>query len=575
MATKWAALLFASAAADDLSAFGHWSEEVGDANHNIPYGPDGTFKLHEMFVGAPEGARGGGGTPVLASDEAVPLWGWARGVDKSVTVSLDGAKVATATVKSLGDGNYTWITYLPPQRARYNATLVVESDGGAKATSTLAFGVVVLCSGQSNMGMAVGYRAPHTFYPPGFGPANKTSFSADNGTAENDNAHRYTGRIMIRTNNGKYGLLRGNQWQAVTNESLGAFSAVCWYSGKNFYEAAGLEASGTPLGLIVAAVGGSPIEYWIPPKDPSNPMKNPCENDTPQCDNQLTDSQFWGEYMTKMIAPGVSNVGYKIHLVVWDQAERDTKCPKSLAAYPCMQRYLISSWQQRFNSSFAYVGVQLAGYTGALNNGTGTYGVITADMVYQMRMQQERGCHGVPTPCSVVPTYDFSCSAGSDGGCPYGSVHQPDKPDIGRRVGLLLHQYLRPSTAPRVVEGPRAVSATVSGIANNAYKVELRLEGGSAPFSFRGTRNCTACCNGAHTLDLDVSTDGQTWTNVTGIPTTPLSGSTLSFGVTLPAAPTQVRHTHGAIWAQCALYNAEGLPLFPFDLGISKAQQQQ
>jgi hypothetical protein len=43
-----------------------------------------------------------------------------------------------------------------------------------------------------------------------------------------------------------------------------------------------------------------------------------------------------------------------------DQAERDVKCPVALAAYPCMERYLISSWRKLFNSSFAFVGVCIA-----------------------------------------------------------------------------------------------------------------------------------------------------------------------------------------------------------------------
>ena len=34
-----------------------------------------------------------------------------------------------------------------------------------------------------------------------------------------------------------------------------------------------------------------------------------------------------------------------------------------------MQKYLIASWRKWFNSSFAFVGVQLAGYTAAYKNG--------------------------------------------------------------------------------------------------------------------------------------------------------------------------------------------------------------
>jgi len=266
-------------------------------------------------------------------------------------------------------------------------------------------------------------------------------------------------------------------------------------------------------------------------------------------------------------------VGYKVHAVVWDQAERDTKCPKSTAAYPCLQRYLISSWQQRFNSQFAFVGVQLAGYTAALNNGTGSYPnlSVTADMVYEMRLQQERGCEGVSTPCAVVPTYDLSCSAGEDGGCPYGSVHQPDKPDIGRRVSLQIHKFLLPKSAPAVVEGPRAVKAvaTQSG-SSGSYDVVVTIEGGAAGqgLSLVPTRNCTACCSQPHTVDFDITADGTTYKNVTGVK---LTSSGLSFSVTLPGSPQMLRHTHASIWPQCAVHNKDGLPLFPFALPVSDA----
>ena len=60
---------------------------------------------------------------------------------------------------------------------------------------------------------------------------------------------------------------------------------------------------------------------------------------------------------------------------------------QSTRAYACMQRLLTTSWRERFASPRAvFVAVQLPGYTGALNNGTGRYpGYITAEMVFEMR----------------------------------------------------------------------------------------------------------------------------------------------------------------------------------------------
>ena len=62
-----------------------------------------------------------------------------------------------------------------------------------------------------------------------------------------------------------------------------------------------------------------------------------------------------------------------------------------------MQRELTTSWRKAFQSHQApFVAVQLPGYTGALNNGTGTYrGYISAEMVFDMRLEQAAGCQNV------------------------------------------------------------------------------------------------------------------------------------------------------------------------------------
>eukprot|EP00039_Didymoeca_costata_P004264 m.72348 g.72348 ORF g.72348 m.72348 type:complete len:54 (-) comp12317_c0_seq2:37-198(-) len=45
--------------------------------------------------------------------------------------------------------------------------------------------------------------------------------------------------------------------------------------------------------------------------------------------------------------------------------ERDVHCfapaTNHTARYPCLEKELVKSWRQEFNSSFAFVGVQLPG----------------------------------------------------------------------------------------------------------------------------------------------------------------------------------------------------------------------
>lgn len=220
--------------------------------------------------------------------------------------------------------------------------------------------------------------------------------------------------------------------------------------------------------------------------------------------------------------------------------------------------------------------IQLAGYTAPINNGTGNYNLsITSEMVFNMRLQQERSCDGVEYGCSVVPTYDFSCSAGLKGGCPYGSVHQPDKADIGRRAALQLYKHLVASSNTSVLEGPRATKATAQALSEQEYNITVVFGGGSAPFSLRGTRNCTVCCNGTDvTVDLAASVDGKSFVN--GTHTTLAAADTsrpsVSFRVKLPGTPRTVRYTSLSIWPQCALYNKEGLSAFPFDIDITDTQ---
>ena len=101
------------------------------------------------------------------------------------------------------------------------------------------------------------------------------------------------------------------------------------------------------VGLRQGAVGGSAIEFWLPPGDVNT--TSACGKDDPPCDNNhnITDSQFF-ERLIRPLQP------YTLGAVVWDQGERDTHCfsaPGTLLThikrYPCLERRLISSWSDR------------------------------------------------------------------------------------------------------------------------------------------------------------------------------------------------------------------------------------
>lgn len=234
---------------------------------------------------------------------------WGRATGSEVILSLSGASYPAARVP-VGIDN-RWTATLPPQAPSYNRTLEV-SDGNLHNTIAvnLSFGHVILCGGQSNMAMAVGGQG--VFHKP-----NKTAFAADNGTAESAASGRFTGKIWYREDTNDTYIGPKRVWRPVSPETLPGFSAVCWYAGKSLFEQAAQDAGAeVPLGLIAATWGATPIEYWLPQTNPSDPNKNACETDEPQCvpkfplRGNVSDSAFFEQYV-RPLAP------YTVSALVW------------------------------------------------------------------------------------------------------------------------------------------------------------------------------------------------------------------------------------------------------------------
>jgi len=237
-------------------------------------------------------------------------------------------------------------------------------------------------------------------------------------------------------------------------------SAVCWYTGKNYYESLGGEV---PVGLMQASVGGSPIEYWL-----SSESIAKCEVDEPQCDT--------------------------------------------------------------------LEGVEKS---------------------------------------ALVATYDQSCNdLAFAENCPFKSVHNIHKQEVGARAALQLANLMQGQDL--IAEGPRAQEATAALVGDDAsggFSVSVTFAGGSTPFALPPTRNCTDCCDGSFGAaakgDFDVSVDGQAWTPGSSVRMKGAEGVVFHVAE-LSAPPAFVRYTAGSNFTQCALFNAEGLPALPFQIGIEQ-----
>ena len=516
----------------------------------------GGLAFNNMFLGG----------AVLQRDAHTPVWGTAA-VGAAVSVRRGGETAVGAVANSSG----IWLLLLPPHPAQYNVTLTASlttsltvaaprsaeaaaasasastsasasasastsASASASASVTVSFGEVLLCVGQSNMGMQVG--------------PSERKFDADNATAEAAAAGRFSGRIQLFASGGAR--TRHKAWYAVDPVSIRNFSAVCWLTGRDLFTSLG---EAVPVGLLLSAMGAHPIESWLGPEQLASCGVTP---DAP-CEAQMPMSKIWGAAIVPL-AP------YKLGFMIFDQAEADVDC-KSLknatggagariGMYACLQEALVTSYRAMFNSSsLGFAAIQLPGYSPIQREG-----------IFAMRLQQDAAARFFEDDGSVVavPTYDLSCAENATDGCPHGDVHNVHKQPVGARLAAqIMRMHLRKGGA---TQGPRVAGVSAAPAAGG-FDVTVSFAGGSAPFELKPTRNCTGCCGDDVVLgdvgDFDASSDGSTW--VDGTRPALVNGTALRFFVKGGAAALRwVRYTANREFPQCALYNQEGYPAFPF-----------
>lgn len=174
---------------------------------------------------------------VLQRDKPIVVWGDALAGER-VTIAFAGHEVA-ATADSEGH----WTANLPAMSAGGPYVLEAHSASGARQTANdVLVGDVYLCSGQSNMGMQVR--------------------GASNSYSEIQNASNDSIRMLTVSQNISIRPLRNFldpvSWKRTTPETVGQFSAVCYYFARELQKTINV-----PLGLIDSSWGGSKIEAWM------------------------------------------------------------------------------------------------------------------------------------------------------------------------------------------------------------------------------------------------------------------------------------------------------------------------
>lgn len=187
---------------------------------------------------------------VLQRGKPIAVWGWAPAATLvQVVLKTPTATIANAQAVTSGDGS--WRVNLAAQPAGGPFSLVTTSGTQTITRTDVLIGDVWLCSGQSNMGLTA-------------------SFDVNWATTEHLDANYPKIRLLTTspqkvTDEVGYtepaqDLVSDKRWSVCTESSAKSFSAVGFFFGRGL---AKLHPD-LPIGLITAAVGGSPIEAWMP-----------------------------------------------------------------------------------------------------------------------------------------------------------------------------------------------------------------------------------------------------------------------------------------------------------------------
>ncbi len=167
---------------------------------------------------------------VLQRNARVKLWGWA---DEAVTITFLNQEYH-ATPDAVGHWEVA-LSDLPPGGPH---TLTINDI----VLRDVYAGDVFLCSGQSNMQFPM-RRVKH-MYP-------------EEMQNPNPCIHQFT--VLQRFNfHAPQSSLEGGSWAAASPETIEEFSSVGYFFAKRLYERYHI-----PIGLILSAIGGTPIHAWM------------------------------------------------------------------------------------------------------------------------------------------------------------------------------------------------------------------------------------------------------------------------------------------------------------------------
>ena len=375
---------------------------------------------------------------VLQADQPIRVWGDAP-PGGSVRVQLGSNEASTKA-----DAEGRWSLELPALPASSSPlTLAIRGENSETVFQDVLIGEVWFCAGQSNMewGMSVAPQSRTemaTANIPGL-----RIFSVNKQTTKTPQRHAKSVEGWDSANPASLKMIGSHH----------SFSATAFYFGKALHERLGV-----PVGLIVAAWGGSPIEPWTPTGKGAN----------------------YGGIYNGMVAPLTP---LSLRGVTWYQGESNIK---NRAGYADKLKSLIEQWRQAFSRPdlpFYFVEIAPCIY----KNDPAWLG--------ELRAAQAKVAKVVPNT-GMVHTLDIPDRITN--------IHPNNKIDIGKRLARLALAKTYGIMLGKSISGPVA----------NGFQVE----GGGVLVSFEDNAGALKTTDGMPPSGFEVLVDadgGQAWTPAT------------------------------------------------------------
>ena len=216
---------------------------------------------------------------VLQRDATVPVWGWAD-AGEQVAVTLAGQ---TATTTADDDGK--WRVDLTALNAGGPHQLSVKGTNTVTVADVLV-GEVWLCSGQSNMAMAV---------------RSSMDYETEQAAADLPGIRMFT--TARQSSPSPQADCRGT-WAVCSPDTVGGFSATAYFFGRCLY--AELDV---PVGLVNSSWGGTAVEAWT---------SRSAQKDLPEL-QQLHEQ--WQQRIAEYDA-AAATASYEKRLVKWQETAK-------------------------------------------------------------------------------------------------------------------------------------------------------------------------------------------------------------------------------------------------------------